>query len=237
MIDLTSRIERLPFSRFHWRLLLMGGFGYTFDGLDLAVVAFVLPVLRGLWSLSSVQVGVLGSGTYVGYLVGALLAGVLGDLIGRRGVMMTALVVYCAASLASAFAGDWTTFLACRVVAGLGTGAESAIVAPFLAEFVARRYRGRFTGSLAGGFSLGFFAAALLGYFAVPAAPWAWRAVLALTAAPVLLLLWWRRSLPESPRWLASVGRTAEAERVVGRMEREAQAGGTSCPSPRRRCP
>ncbi len=171
MTDLTSRIERLPFSPFHWKLLLMGGLGYTFDGLDLAVVAFVLPVLRGLWSLSSVQVGVLGSGTYVGYLVGALLAGVLGDLIGRRAVMMSALVIYCAASLASAFANDWTAFLACRVVAGAGTGAESAIVAPFLAEFVASRYRGRFTESLAGFFSFGFFGAALLGYFAVPAAP------------------------------------------------------------------
>ena len=230
MTDLTSRIERLPFSRFHWSLLLMGGLGYTFDGLDLAVVAFVLPVLRSLWSLSSVQVGVLGSGTYVGYLVGALLAGILGDLIGRRSVMMYALVIYCAASLASAFAGDWTTFLACRVVAGIGTGAESAIVAPFLAEFVASRYRGRFTGSLAGFFSFGFFGAALLGYFAVPAAPGAWRAVLAFTAAPVLLLLWWRRALPESPRWLAGVGRMAEAERVVGRMELETLAAGHALP-------
>lgn len=126
--DLSARIERLPFGRFHWHLLLMGGLGYTFDGLDAAIVSFVLPVLRPLWSLSSLQVGFLGSGTYIGYLFGALSAGLLGDRIGRRAVMMYALVLYCAASLVSAFAQDWTSFLGCRIVAGFGTGAESAIV-------------------------------------------------------------------------------------------------------------
>ncbi len=230
--DLSARIERLPFGKFHWHMLLMGGFGYTFDGLDLAVVSFVLPVLRPLWSLSSVQVGFLGSGTYVGYLIGALGAGLLGDRIGRRAVMMYALVLYCAASLVSAFAQDWTFFLGCRVVAGIGTGAESAIVAPFLAEFVAARVRGRFTGSLAGFFSFGFFAAALLGYFVVPSDPGAWRWVLVFTAAPVLMLLWWRRTLPESPRWLASVGRSIEAEAVVERMEESARHAGHVLPAP-----
>ncbi len=230
--DLSTRIERLPFGRFHWHLLLMGGLGYTFDGLDAAIVSFVLPVLRPLWSLSSLQVGFLGSGTYIGYLFGALVAGLLGDRIGRRAVMMYALVLYCAASLVSAFAQDWTSFLGCRIVAGFGTGAESAIVAPFLAEFVAARTRGRFTGSLAGFFSFGFLAAALLGYFAVPSAPGAWRWVMALTATPVLMLLWWRRSLPESPRWLASVGRFAEAEAVVARMEDSARRAGHVLPRP-----
>ena len=231
MHDLSSRIERLPFGSFHRQLLLMGGLGYTFDGLDAAVVSFVLPVLRPLWSLSSVQVGFLGSGTYIGYLFGALFAGLLGDRIGRRAVMVWALVLYCAASLVSAFSQDWTFFLGCRIVAGVGTGAESAIVAPFLAEFVAARYRGRFTGSLAGFFSFGFFAAALLGYFVIPAAPEAWRWVLVLTATPVIMLLWWRRALPESPRWLAGVGRTAEAEAVVARMEDDARRAGHVLPA------
>ncbi|RYC29767.1 MFS transporter [Lichenibacterium minor] len=231
MHDLSSRIERLPFGSFHRQLLLMGGLGYTFDGLDAAVVSFVLPVLRPLWSLSSVQVGFLGSGTYIGYLFGALFAGLLGDRIGRRAVMVWALVLYCAASLVSAFAQDWTFFLGCRIVAGVGTGAESAIVAPFLAEFVAARYRGRFTGSLAGFFSFGFFGAALLGYFVIPAAPEAWRWVLVLTATPVIMLLWWRRALPESPRWLAGVGRTAETEAVVARMEDDARRAGHVLPA------
>ncbi len=226
MSNVSARIERLPFTRFHWHLLMMGGLGYSFDGLDAAVVAFVLPVLRVAWSLSSIQVGALGSAMYVGFFFGALLAGLIGDAIGRKVVMMWALVLYCAASIACAFTQDWPLFLACRVVAGAGTGAESAIIAPFLAEFVAGRYRGRFTGSLAGFFSFGFVAAALLGYFVVPRHPDAWRWVMALTATPILMLLWWRRALPESPRWLASVGRAAEADAVLTGIEDKARREG-----------
>ena len=226
MSTISARIERMPFSSFHRRLLLMGGLGYTFDAMDAAVLAFLLPVLRTQWSLSSVQTGVLGSGTFIGYFLGAMLAGILGDLIGRRRVMMYALVIYCVASLASATAHDWPFFLATRIVAGLGTGAESAIVAPFLSEFVARRYRGAFTGSLAGFFSFGFVAAALLGYLVIPLAPNAWRVVMVITALPIVMLLWWRRALPESPRWLVARGRHAEAEVIVARAEAELVAAG-----------
>jgi putative MFS transporter len=226
MSTISARIERMPFSSFHRRLLLMGGLGYTFDAMDAAVLAFLLPVLRTQWSLSSVQTGVLGSGTFIGYFLGAMLAGILGDLIGRRRVMMYALVIYCVASLASATAHDWPFFLATRIVAGLGTGAESAIVAPFLSEFVARRYRGAFTGSLAGFFSFGFVAAALLGYLVIPLAPNAWRVVMVITALPIVMLLWWRRALPESPRWLVARGRHAEAEVIVARAEAELMAAG-----------
>src|SRR5258708_30045967 len=118
------------------------------------------------------------------------------------------------------------------MVVGMGTGAESAIIAPYLAEFVARRYRGIFTGALAGFFSFGFVAAALLGYFIVPAFPQGWRMVLLITALPVCMLLWWRRALPESPRWLESRGNRAEAERVLTKIETEFAAGGIVLPPP-----
>ncbi|QPF82484.1 MFS transporter [Bradyrhizobium genosp. L] len=232
MSMISARIERLPFSRFHVHLLLMGGLGYLFDAMDAAVMAFILPVLRTTWSLSAVETGVLGSSTFVGFLFGALLAGTLGDLIGRRAVMMSALALYCAASLASAAVDNWPSFFAARVVAGMGTGAESAIIAPYLAEFVARRYRGAFTGALAGFFSFGFVAAALLGYFIVPAYENGWRIVLVITAVPVVMLLWWRRSLPESPRWLESRGRVKEAEAVLDRIEAGFAREGRVLPMP-----
>jgi putative MFS transporter len=219
MSMISGRIERLPFAHFHRHLLLMGGLGYMFDAMDAAVLAFILPVLRKTWELSSVQIGLLGSSTYIGFFFGALLAGTLGDLIGRRTVMIWALALYCAASLVSAFVNSWPPFFAARIVAGIGTGAESAIIAPYLAEFVARRFRGSFTGSLAGFFSFGFVAAALLGYFIVPAHDEGWRMVLVITALPVVMLLWWRRALPESPRWLESRGRTDEASRILDRIE------------------
>jgi putative MFS transporter len=232
MSMISARIERLPFARFHKRLLLMGGLGYTFDAMDAAVLAFILPVLRTAWGLSSVQIGLLGSSTYIGFLFGALLAGTLGDLIGRRAVMIWALALYSAASLVSAAADTWPSFFAARIVAGMGTGAESAIIAPYLAEFVARRFRGSFTGALAGFFSFGFVAAALLGYFIVPAQENGWRIVLVITAMPVAMLLWWRRALPESPRWLESRGREKEAEAILEKIEAGFARDGFVLPQP-----
>jgi putative MFS transporter len=231
MTMLSARIERLPFSGFHRRLLLMGGLGYTFDAMDAAVIAFVLPVLRTEWGLSSVQIGVLASANFIGFFFGALAAGACGDLIGRRKVMMSALAIYCVASLFSGMVNDWTLFLGLRIVAGFGAGAESAIIAPYLSEFVARRYRGTFTGALAGFFSFGFVAAALLGYFIVPAHPQGWRIVIFITALPVVLLLWWRRALPESPRWLESQGRAAEADVIMDAMESDHLRRGQALPA------
>ena len=219
--DLSTlrRMERLPFTRFHWRLLWMGGLGYTFDAMDGAMIAFILPAVSSLWGLTNQQTGWLGSSAMIGYLFGAFLAGTLGDLIGRRAVMMHALAIYSIATLVAAFAPDWQFLFAWRVIASFGTGAESAIIAPFLAEFVQRKHRGRFVGSLSGFFSFGFVFAALLGYFVVPRSPDGWRIVQILSALPILMLLWWRRSLPESPRWLIQRGRSAEAASEVDRIE------------------
>ena len=141
-----------------------------------------------------------------------MLAGTLGDLIGRRRIMLYALGIYCLASLVAAASPSWEFLFAMRVLAGVGTGAESAIIAPFLAEFIPSKYRGLFVGSLAGFFSFGFVAAALLGRFLVPASPDGWRLVQVVTALPIVLLLWWRRFIPESPRWLLEHGRPPEAE-------------------------
>jgi MFS transporter, putative metabolite:H+ symporter len=92
--------------------------------------------------------------------VGAVIAGILGDRIGRRSVMLYALIFYCVFTLVAAAAPDYPVFVGARVLAGLGTGAESAIIAPFLAEFVPPARRGWFLGALAGFFSFGFVGAA-----------------------------------------------------------------------------
>src|SRR5215831_2114504 len=185
-LSILKRIERLPFSRFHWRLLLMGGLGYTFDAMDGAMIAFILPPVTALWGLTNQQTGLLGSSAMIGYLFGAFFAGTLGDLIGRRAVMMYALAVYCLATLIAAFAPSWQFLFWWRVVASVGTGAESSIIAPFLAEFVQKKYRGRFVGSLSGFFSFGFVFAALFGYFVVPAFHDGWRIVQIINALPIV---------------------------------------------------
>lgn len=230
-LNILKRVERLPFSRFHWRLLAMGGLGYTFDAMDGAMIAFILPAVSVLWSLTNERTGLLGSSAMIGYLFGAFFAGTLGDLIGRRTVMMYALAIYCLATLVAAFAPSWQFLFCWRVVASFGTGAESAIIAPFLAEFVQKKYRGRFVGSLTGFFSFGWVFSALLGYFVVRSFPDGWRIVQIISALPIVMLLWWRRSLPESPRWLIQRGRSAEARAEVDRIESQVtQRGGVSLP-------
>ncbi|HEY2022632.1 MFS transporter [Paraburkholderia sp.] len=228
MSPIAARLERLPFSRFHFKLLLMGGLGFMFEAIDAAIIAFILPVVRTKWHLTSFETGLLGSSTYVGFLVGALLAGLLGDRFGRRVVMMWSLTFFCVLTFINAFVNDWHTFALLRAIAGIGMGAEGAIIAPFLVEFVSNRYRGAFTGALAGFFSFGFVAAALLGYFVIPLNPEGWRIALIIVSLPVVVLLWWRRSLHESPRWLELHGRHDEAEAVVADIERQIERTGVT---------
>jgi len=216
---IAARLERLPLSGFHRKLLLIGGLGYLFDGLDSSSLAFLLPVVSKLWHLTSAQTGLVASSTYIGYFFGAFLSGVLADVIGRRRIMMTALAIYCVASLASATAHDWHTFFALRIVAGFGSGAETVVIAPFLAEFVPRRYRGMFCGALVGFMSFGYLSSSILGFAVVRNFADGWRYLAVITSLPVVMLLWWRRTLPESPRWLESQGRTDEANGIVSQIE------------------
>ncbi|MBY8853052.1 MFS transporter, partial [Saccharothrix sp. MB29] len=89
-MTLLARLDRLPLSRPHYGLLLIGGLGYTFDGMDSAVVAFLLPSAQQVWGLDNGQLGLIGSATPFGFLFGAAIAGLLGDRIGRKKVMMYA---------------------------------------------------------------------------------------------------------------------------------------------------
>jgi len=219
MSAIAARLERLPLSGFHRKLLLIGGLGYMFDGLDSSSLAFLLPVVSKLWQLSSAQTGLVASSTYIGYFFGAFLSGVLADVIGRRRIMMSALAIYCVASLGSATAHDWHVFFAWRVAAGFGSGAETVVIAPFLAEFVPRRYRGMFCGALVGFMSFGYLSSSILGYTVVRTFPDGWRYLAVITALPVVMLLWWRRTLPESPRWMESQGQTVQAGRVLDEIE------------------
>ena len=228
MSNVAARLERLPFCDFHKRLLLMGGLGYMFDAMDSASMAFVLPAINKAWTLSSFQTGLIASSTYMGYFAGALLAGLCGDRFGRRIVMMTALFIFCIASLISSQMNHWQAFYGIRIFAGFGAGAESAIVAPFLSEFVSRRYRGAFTGALASFFSVGYVIAAVLGNLIIPHFENGWRAVAIITSLPVFILLWWRRALPESPRWLESRGRLAEAHATLDKIEAQVVKEGRS---------
>jgi putative MFS transporter len=179
-----------------------------------------------------VQSGLVASSTYIGYFFGAFLSGVLADVIGRRRIMMSALSIYCVASFASGMANDWHTFFALRILAGFGSGAEAVVIAPFLAEFIPRRYRGMFCGALVGFMSFGYVTSSILGYTVIGPFPDGWRYVAVITSLPVVMLLWWRKTLPESPRWLEAQGRDEEANSIVESIETWFAKRGMALPAP-----
>jgi putative MFS transporter len=165
------------------------------------------------------------SSAFVGMFVGATALGRFADRFGRRTAFMLNLGLYSGFTLAGAFSTNATMLIASRFLAGLGIGAELPLVDAYLSELLPSRLRGRYT---AWAYTLGFVgipAAGLLGRVLVPLEPfgvegWRWMFVTGSLGAIVVWLL--RTRLPESPRWLASVGREVEAEAIVARMEQEA---------------
>ncbi|GAA5165368.1 MULTISPECIES: MFS transporter [Amycolatopsis] len=222
-MSILARLERLPMSRPQYGILFAGGLGHLFEALDIVIIGFMLPHLKAEFGLDNAQIGLIGGAAPVGMIIGAVLAGVVGDRFGRKRVMLYALSLFCAASIALAFANGFAFILAVRVVGGLGAGAEAAIVSPYISEFATGRNRGRFVSGVTLFFSLGNVVAAVLGSLVVPL-PGGWRIAAVVCGLPVLVLLWWRRSLPESPRWLLSQGRVADADAVVTRLEERVTA-------------
>ncbi|MFJ8949280.1 MFS transporter [Streptomyces sp. NPDC102381] len=218
--DLLHRLDRLEPSSAHRRLMFQGGLGYTFDSFDGALMGYALSAVIALWSIDAGPAGWLLSSLYFGYLIGALGAGVLADRFGRRRLMMFALLVFSVFSLLMATATDPTQLFVWRALSGIGVGAESVLVAPYISEFLPARYRGRFVARTVGFLSFGYILAGVVAAVLVgPHAETGWRIAALITALPVVLLLWWRKSLPESPRFLIARGRLAEAEQVVRRFE------------------
>ncbi|MGI8311874.1 MFS transporter [Saccharopolyspora hattusasensis] len=228
-------------------ILFAGGLGHLFEALDIVIIGFMLPHLKTEFGLSNGQIGLIGGAAPVGMIVGVLFAGMIGDRFGRKKVMLYALLLFCAASIGLAFANGFVFVIAVRIIGGLGAGAEAAIVSPYISEFATGHNRGRFVSGVTLFFSLGNVIAAVLGSFVVPLHD-GWRITAVLCGLPVLVLLWWRRSLPESPRWLLAQGRVADADAVVSRLEERviaARRGAALPPFPRtppwrrphRRCP
>jgi putative MFS transporter len=229
--ELLARLESLRPGKPHRRLMTMGGLGYTFDSFDGALMGYALSALIIIWAIPSGVAGWLLSSIFFGYLVGALVAGVLADRFGRRRLMMTSLLIFCACSLLMGTATTVPELFIWRALAGVGIGAETALIAPYISEFLPSRVRGRFVTRTVGFLAFGYILAGLIAPLVISPNPEiGWRIAAVICAAPVVLLLWWRRKLPESPRYLLAKGRIAEAREVVERMESE--SGVTHVPAP-----
>ncbi|WP_409483774.1 MFS transporter [Arsenicicoccus dermatophilus] len=218
----TERLDRLPFTSRHRRLLVGSGVGWALDAMDVGLISFVLTALAKQWHLSPTEVSWVASIGSLGMAVGATLGGLLADRIGRRQVFALTLLVYGLATGASALAGGVAVLMALRFLVGLGLGAELPVASTLVSEYSPAHIRGRVVVGLESFWALGWILAALVGYFVIPGRPDGWRWAMAVGIVPALYALVVRATLPESVRFLESKGRYAEAERAVRAFEEPA---------------
>jgi putative MFS transporter len=218
-VNAGARLDRLPVSSFHYRIFWLVGAGMFFDGYDLYIAGGVIAsVLQTKFALPP-QIPQFVSLTFVGMTIGALITGFVGDKMGRRFTYQINLLIFGLASLAAAFAQDMNQLIACRFVQGLGLGAEIVVGYSTLTEFVPPKTRGRWLSMMAFLVVAGFPVTALLGYLIIPA--FGWRPMFIIAAIGSLVVWYLRKNLPESPRWLESQGRAAEAEALMQEIEQE----------------
>ena len=220
--SVSERLDALPFTRKHGKVLTGSGIGWALDAMDVGLISFIIAALVEHWGITKGESGLIASIGFVGMAIGASLGGLLADRLGRRHVFALTLLIYGLATGASAFAGGITLLLVLRFFVGLGLGAELPVASTYVSEFAPARIRGRIIVILEAFWAVGWTAAALIGYFVVPLSPDGWRWAFALGAVPALYALVVRIGLPESPRWLAGRGRMDEAERIVASFERSA---------------
>lgn len=227
--ELLARLDRLPLAKPHRRLILQGGMGYMFESFDGVLLAYAASAVVALWGLSSGMAGWVLASVFIGYFIGAIVAGALADRIGRRRVLMYALLIYVVFTVLAATSSSPGELITWRILSGIGIGAEATAIVPYVAEFLPRGKRGRSIGGTMMFLGVGNLLAAVTAVLVISPHPQAgWRIACLIGAVPVLVLLWWRRSMSESPRFLINRGRLAEATTVVERFEREsAQAGAT----------
>ena len=214
-----ARLDRVPLNRFHWKLLVISGFGWMFDAMDVILIAFLLTPIRAEFGLDVTRTGLVVSAGFVGMFLGAAVSGRLADRYGRRAIFQITLVVFSIGSLLSAAAPSFELLLAARIVTGLGLGGELPVVATLVSEYAPRASRGRFIVLLESFWAYGTILAGVVALVVLPA--YGWRAAFLVGALPALYVAYLRRALPESPRYLAEHGRIAEADAVVRRVERE----------------
>lgn len=218
----TERLDQLPYTRKHNKLLFGSGVGWALDAMDIGLISFIMAALASEWMLSDTELSLLGSIGFVGMAVGASLGGLLADKIGRRQVFALTMLVYGVVTGLSALSVGLGMLIALRFVVGLGLGGELPIASTLVSEYAPRRIRGRIVVALESFWAVGWLAAAVIGYYLVPNVDGGWRWALALGAIPALWSLVIRFGLPESVRFLESKGRHEEAERAVVDFEEAA---------------
>jgi len=220
MLNIASRIDRLPTTAMLKKILFLTGIGWMFDAMDQGMVSGVMAAIGKDWALTTGQLGLLGSSGMLGMAIGAALSGMAADKWGRRTVIMHTLIIYGIASALSGFAVNYPMLLVLRFLTGFGLGGELPAASTLVSEYSPTRVRGRNVIFLESFWAWGWIAAALVAYLLIPA--YGWRTAFWVGALPALYAAYLRKAVPESPRYLESVGKIKEADSLVCKMEKQA---------------
>src|SRR6187402_486078 len=240
--DIPARLDRLPWSRFHTLVVVALGITWILDGLEVTLAGTVAGALKTspVLQFSNADVGLAGSAYLAGAVLGALFFGWLTDRLGRKKLFFITLTVYLLATAATAFSWNLWSFLAFRFITGAGIGGEYAAINSTIQELIPARVRGWtdlvINGSFWVGAALGAFGAIVLLDPGVIDPEYGWRVAFLIGALLALVVFFMRLWLPESPRWLMTHGRAAEAEAVVAGIEQRLRAEGhaiASAPLPK----
>ncbi len=226
--DVTRRLDVLHWSKFHTMITAALGVGWLLDAFEVNIVGSVLGVIQNIFHLSANQAAWVVSNWLIGIMVGAFVFGYLADRFGRKRLFIITLLMYSFFTLLSALSPNYVLLMVFRFLTAIGVGAEYAAINSAISEFIPPQNRGKINGLVMNFWPVGAMIAALVNLFFINllAPEIGWRVGFAFGAIAALFVVWMRRSLPESPRWLLTKGRRAEAKAVVEYIE--TQAGQTN---------
>ena len=225
--NIPQRMDRLPWSRWHWLVIISLGITWILDGLEVTIIGSIAGVLKEPQTVHFTDVQISGAGTFylLGAVLGALFFGRLTDRLGRKMLFMITLGVYLIATVATAFSFSFIWFAACRFLTGAGIGGEYAAINSAIDELIPARARGWTDLAINGTWWVGTAVGAalttvLLNPNLLPVDV-GWRLAFGMGAILGMAILFVRRYVPESPRWLMMHGRFDEADQVVSMIEHE----------------
>ena len=220
-VNIVGRLERLPMTGYQRKIFGVIASAWLVDQIDVALLAFLLGSLIVEFGLTPEQAGLLAAMTFAGQLVGNLIAGTSADLYGRKMVFQVTMVVWGIASLLAAISWSVSALMFFRFLIGVGVGGEAPVAQAMVSEFVPANVRGKYIAFMEGFWAVGYVLSGTISYFLLPYLGWRYVFVAVGLLSGVVFLV--RRGIPESPRWLAEKGRTAEADAVMTMMEREVE--------------